>query len=231
MVAAFLLVVYDQIAGLASSRTSSAIAHGRAILALSPAGFEKAADHWLAGVTWLRDPAALYYDLAHIDVTFVVLLACYWWCGAVYRRARTALVVVNLIGLAVFLVYPVAPPRLLPGGGFIDIVALSGTWQSGDASVQHSNAFGSMPSLHAAWAIWVALAVTTMTTRAWVRTLAWLHVLLTFVVVIITGNHYLVDLIAGGLTVAVAWAVAPLCQLAVDSQVPHRVSAGALEAG
>jgi diacylglycerol O-acyltransferase len=104
----------------------------------------------------------------------------------------------------------VAPPRLLPGGGFVDVVALSGTFQSGDGAAQHANAFGSMPSLHAGWAIWVALTVMTMTTRWWVRGLAWLHVGLTFVVVIITGNHYLIDIVAGAATVAVAWSVAPL---------------------
>jgi hypothetical protein len=234
VVVAFLLVIYDQIAGLASTRAGAAIAHGRDVLALSPAGFERGADHWLAGVGWLRDPASLYYDLAHINVTFIALVACYLWRGSVYRRARTALVTVNLIGLVVFLLYPVAPPRLLPGGGFIDVVGESGTFGSTEGGIEHSNAFGSMPSLHAAWAVWVALAVMTMTPRLWVRVLAWLHVVLTLVVVIITGNHYLVDLLAGGVTVAVAWALAPRLapsRSAVLSQVPHRVPAGAVEPG
>lgn len=231
LVLAFLLVIYDQIAGQAASRTAAAIAHGRDMLALSPAGFELAADHWLAGVSWLRNPTAYYYDLAHINITVIAFLACFLWRGEVYRRARTALVVVNLIGLVVFLLYPVAPPRLLPGAGFLDIVAESGTFQSGDGAVQHSNAYGSMPSLHAAWAIWVALAVMTMTRKVWLRALAWLHVLLTFVVVVITGNHYVIDIVAGGVTVAVAWAVAPSLALPSRSQVPHSVSEGAVEPG
>lgn len=210
MAVAFLLVVYDAIAGQAATRTAAALAHGRTMLSLSPFGLELSADHWLARTTWLRDPASLYYDLAHINVTFAVLAACWVWRGEVYARARTALVTVNVIGLAVFFLYPVAPPRLLPDAGFVDIVALSGTFQSGDGAAQHANAFGSMPSLHAGWAVWVALTVMTMTQRWWVRALAWLHVALTFVVVVITGNHYVVDVVAGSATVALAWSVAPV---------------------
>jgi hypothetical protein len=206
LVLAFLLVIYDQIAGEAATRATVAIRHGRDLLALSPDGFEKAADHWLAGVGWLRDPASLYYDLAHINVTLVVFVSCYVWAPRAYRRARTSLVVVNLIGLVVFLLYPVAPPRLLPGAGFIDIVGLSGTFQSGDATIQHSNAYGSLPSLHAAWAFWVGLVVFQMTTRTWLRALAWAHGVLTCLVVIITA------------AIAVAWAFA--------SQVVHRNSSG-----
>lgn len=217
LVAAFLLVIYDQVAGLAKVRAEAAFAHGRDLLALSPAGLEKSADHWLAGVHWLRDPAAYYYDLAHIDVTVAVFLLCFVWCAPVYRRARTALVLVNLIGLAVFLLYPVAPPRLLPGGGFVDIVAESGTWGSWEAAgggvAERANEFGSLPSLHAAWAIWVALTVMSMTTRRSLRALAWAHVAMTSVVVIVTGNHYVIDIAAGALVVAVAWALAPALAL------------------
>jgi hypothetical protein len=231
LVVAFLLVIYDVIAGQAHLRADAAIAHGRDMLALSPDGFELTANRWLAGIGWLRDPASLYYDLAHIDVTLVALVTCWFWRGDVYRRARTALVSINLIGLVVFFLYPVAPPRLLPGAGFIDVVGLSGTFQSSPESVQHANAFGSMPSLHSAWAVWVALAVMTMTSRWWLRGLAWLHVALTFVFVVLTGNHYVIDIVAGIATALVAWYVAPWVALrsTSGSQEAHREHPAVLE--
>jgi hypothetical protein len=212
LVVACLLFVYDLVAGLAKLRTDAALDHGRDLLALSPWGLERAADLWLAGIAWLHDPAAYYYDLAHIDVTMVVLVACFVLRAPVYRRARTALVLVNLIGLAVFLAYPVAPPRLLPGAGFVDIVAESGTWgawEAGGGVAERANEFASMPSLHAAWAVWVALTVLTMTRRRWLRALGWGHVAMTSVIVVVTGNHYVIDIFAGALVVAVAWALAP----------------------
>jgi membrane-associated phospholipid phosphatase len=114
--------------------------------------------------------------------------------------ARNALVLVNVVALAVFWTYPVAPPRLLPDGGFTDIVAASGTWGAwdrGGAIADRANELGSMPSLHLAWAAWVALVLWRLTTRTWVRALGCVHVALTSVVVVLTGNHYLVDLPAG----------------------------------
>jgi hypothetical protein len=209
---AVLLVVYDQVASLAKVRTGAAVAHGRDLLALSPFGLERAADHWLAGLSWLHAPAAYYYDLAHVDVTLVALVVCYVFRAQVYRRARNALLLVNLAGLVVFVAYPVAPPRLLPGAGFVDVVATSGTWgawEAGGGVADHANELASMPSLHAAWAIWVALTVTSMTTRRSWRLLGWAHVALTVTVVIVTGNHYVIDVLAGAVVVSAAWVVAP----------------------
>lgn len=211
LVVASLLVVYDRVAALAKVRFDSAVQHGRDLLDFT-GGFERAADHWLAGQHWLIAPASYYYDLAHIDVTVVVLVLCYWRAPDVYRRSRNVLVAINVIGLATFLAYPVAPPRLLPGAGFKDIVAHSGTWgawEAGGGIANHANELGSMPSLHAAWAIWVALTVLAMTRKSSWRTLAWTHVALTFVVVIITGNHYVIDILAGIATAAAAWVAVP----------------------
>jgi membrane-associated phospholipid phosphatase len=178
------------------------------MLAVTPFDLEKRADHWFAHhLTWLHAPEALYYDLAHINVTMVALLGCWWWRSAVYRRARNALVLINVIGLVVFYLYPVAPPRLLPGEGFIDIVAESGTWGASPDSPTHANAFGSMPSLHTAWAVWVAVTVMACSTSVRLRALGWAHVVLTVVITVITGNHYVIDLVAGAVTAGLAWRV------------------------
>ena len=143
-----------------------------------------------------------------------------------YRRARNALLGINLVGLVTFLLYPVAPPRLLPGGGFVDIVATSGTWgawEAGGTLGAHANEFGSLPSLHAAWALWVALTVTSMTTNRWLRSLGWAHLAMTFVVVVVTGNHYVADVLAGVATTAAVWVVVP--RLATLRTAPRPVPA------
>ena len=213
VVVALLLVVYDQVSAMASTRANAAVAHGRSILRFEHFGVEKASDLWLAGISWLHAPTSYYYDLAHIGVTMGVLVGCWIYRGDVYRRARNALLLVNVVGLAVFLLYPVAPPRLLPGGGFYDVVANShtfGAWEAGGRVADHANELASMPSLHAAWALWVALTVATMTTRRSWRALAWAHLAITCVVVVVTGNHYVVDLLAGAATCAVAWLASPL---------------------
>lgn len=221
-----LLVVYDQVAGLAKVRTEAAVAHGRALLTVEHFGVEQRFDQLLDRVGWLHAPAAYYYDIAHITVTTVVLVGAYLLRPTAYRRARTALVSINLVGLAVFLAYPLAPPRLLPDAGFVDIVAQShtwGAWETASGVAQRANEYGSMPSLHVAWAVWVALTVASMTTsRAW-RATAWAHVALTTVVVIATGNHYLLDVLAGALTCALGWAVALVRRTDVPAPVDEPV--------
>ena len=213
-----LLFVYDLVSAQARLRSGAADAHGRSLLRIENLGLEKAGDHWLAGVGWLQAPSAYYYDIAHICVTIGVLVSAWWLRPAVYRPARRALVGINLLGLAVFFAYPVTPPRLLPGSGFVDIVAGShtwGAWESGGRVAERANELASMPSLHAAWAVWVAVTLVAMTAgRGWARGLGWLHVGITTVVVIITGNHYLLDVVAGA-------AVAVLCWRATRGAVPR----------
>ena len=68
-----------------------------------------------------------------------------------------------------------------------------------------------MPSLHIAWATWSSIAVWWMTTKRWPRALALAYPLLTTFAVIATGNHYLVDALAGaGLTGLVHFALSPI---------------------
>lgn len=210
---AVLLVVYDRVADLAAVRATAAVTHGHQVLHLEAAthlAVEAPAQRLLAAASWLDAPAALWYDVAHLGVTVGLLCVVWLRCPSVYRRLRTTLVAVNLLGLSVFLLYPVAPPRLLPGAGFRDVVALShtpGAWEASPAVSSHANEYASVPSLHVAYALWVVLVAMLCTRRTWLRALAVGHLVLTTVVVVATGNHYLLDAVAGGLAVAVAWAL------------------------
>jgi membrane-associated phospholipid phosphatase len=102
----------------------------------------------------------------------------------------------------VFWRYPVAPPRML--GGFTDVVASShalGSWHSG-ALASDANQLAAMPSLHIAWALWCTVAVWRMTARRWWRALAAVYPLVTGFAVLATGNHYVLDVLAGALLAA-----------------------------
>jgi hypothetical protein len=58
-----------------------------------------------------------------------------------------------------------------------------------------------MPSLHVGWAIWVAWAIASRTGRRG-RALAIAYAVGTVIVVIGTGNHWVLDAVAGGLLMA-----------------------------
>jgi hypothetical protein len=213
-VVGFLLAGYDRVARAAAVDAAAAERHGAALLSLERAlhlAVELPVDRALAAHSRLGQVLSLYYDLAHATVTAGALLVLYVAAAGLYRRARTALVLVNAAALLTFLALPVAPPRLLPGAGFVDVVAGSGTWGAWEAGgselARHADAYASLPSLHVGWAAWVLLATRAATGARWARAAAGLHLALTVVIVVATGNHYLLDVAAGALLAVGAWHV------------------------
>jgi PAP2 superfamily len=209
-VVAALLIFYDRVRAHASLRHVAALAHGQDVLNLERhlrLDWERRANRWLNGHTTLRAIDCWYYQLAHITVAMAVLSWCYVAAPRVYRPARNTLVATNVTGLLVFALYPVAPPRLLPGNSFIDSVAVA----LGDGTVAHPapDQYAAMPSLHLAWATWSAMTVWAVTGDLgrwhWLRIPAVAHPMLTAAAVVSTANHYVLDVVAGvGLSV-IAW--------------------------
>ena len=206
---AWLALLYDVVTGLAPLREALALSHGRAVLSLERSldlDPELSFNHWLTGHHALGVIASYYYDNAHFVMTFG-LLAWLWWRRAdIYRPLRSSLVAVNLVGLAIFWLYPVAPPRMLTGDGFTDVIAAShtfGSWHTGSLAAD-ADQLAAMPSLHIAWAAWCTLALWRISRRRWVRVLAGLYPCLTAAAVLATGNHFVLDVLAGLLTLALA---------------------------
>ena len=201
-VVAWLFYLYDVINNLAPTRGALAMANASGMLRLERTlhiDIERSLNRWLSVHDILAFVATYYYFFAHVLVTFAVLAWMWWSRPELYRQARTQLVFINLIAFAVFWRYPLAPPRMLPGLGYQDVVAQSHavfSWHSGTLE-QDADQFAAMPSLHVAWASWSALSVWRGTRRTWIRTLALIHPPLTAVLVLATGNHWVLDVLAG----------------------------------
>ena len=206
-----LLVAYDYLVDLVGPRVPDALSRGAAVLRfehLMHIDVERTLDHLTARSHALTVALSSYYDLAHGTATLGVLLAVYLARPQRYRRARNALVLINLLAFVVFVAIPTAPPRLVPHAGFIDVVANSGTWGGWEQSstlAGHTNQYASIPSLHIAWALFVVYLVVSATERRWVRALAVTHLALTSYVILATGNHYVIDIFAGAVLAAVCW--------------------------
>jgi hypothetical protein len=216
-----LLVVYDRVRSLAAVRSVAAEVHGWAILHLESKlhlRIEPSVNSWLTEHGFLRELSVDYYQYMHVSVALGVLVACYLLRPAAYRSARNALVLTNLVGLVVFAFYPAAPPRLLPGAGFVDSVAQAGFGTS--HGISHADLYGALPSLHLAWATWVAITGFTLTRRRAGRMLFVAYPMCTAFVVVATANHYVLDVLSGVvLGIAAAW---------VSGLLPRRVSLAAV---
>ncbi len=209
LVIVWLCWVYDAITNFAPLRLHAAVSHGEGVLAaerwlgIAP---ELRLDRWLAGHHTVGLLVSDYYDNAH----FIVTLGLLGWLWArradIYRPLRNVLVLTNVIAFAVFWLYPVAPPRMLGADGFSDVVASThafGSWHTG-ALASAANQLAAMPSLHMAWAAWCALVLWRLSPRVWVRAAAVLYPCMTALAVVATGNHYVLDVLAGIATLAVA---------------------------
>jgi membrane-associated phospholipid phosphatase len=133
-----------------------------------------------------------------------------------FKVARRQLYALNFIGVAAFMVWPSAPPRDAVRG-VVDVVAsLHGLANvHGHAAVAAvADEFGSFPSLHVATAVW-CLWVVTKNSRKISAVVSWsVYLAVTSVVVVATGNHYVLDVVAGlPLGVGVCWVVTPAVAL------------------
>jgi membrane-associated phospholipid phosphatase len=201
-----LLRVYDWVKSAASEKGVPAQGHAQTLVHAERGlhvYIEPSLDHALAAHPTLSLIASWYYQFAHIGVALAVLALCYVRWPTIYRQARNTLVATNVVGLVVFVLYPVMPPRLLPGAGFVDAVALAGFGSTHGGPVP-ADQYAAMPSLHVAWALWAAVVLTVGARRRWIGWLAFLYPATTTVVVIATGNHYLLDVVAAAVMVAIA---------------------------
>lgn len=165
---------------------------------------------WFAAHHWLGVFASYWYATGHYVVTGATLVWLFRRRRAVYVPARNALVGATLVALVCYLALPTAPPRLLEG--FTDILSLhsdAGWW--GDAASAPrgfggaTNQLAAFPSMHAGWALWVTLAGASIAKSRFVTTLGLAYALITGLVVVGTANHWVLDVLAGWLLVALAW--------------------------
>ncbi|MEV6134607.1 phosphatase PAP2 family protein [Nocardia sp. NPDC051990] len=159
---------------------------------------------------FLAVPANFYYATAHFTVAVGVLLWLWVFRLEHYRWTRNLMVALTGAALVVHVLLPLAPPRMLPEYGFVDLAALHGQSVYGSPdSGGLSNQFAAMPSLHVGWALLLAFALVAATRSSW-RWLALAHPVLTAVVVVGTGNHYWLDAIIAVVLLGLAALLHPL---------------------
>ncbi|WP_433136444.1 phosphatase PAP2 family protein [Actinomadura nitritigenes] len=178
-------------------------AHGRSLLELERWAHLDAG-HGLNGVLvrhgWLGALAAWEYATTYVLATFGFLGYLWWRRSPAYPWARNTLIWITLIAICCFAVWPSTPPRLLPGEGYTDIIALHhppATWGTGAVSAG-ANPYAAMPSLHIGWVAWIGATAVRARCGAVIAWLCALHLVVTGLVIVATAAHYVVD-IPGGL--------------------------------
>jgi hypothetical protein len=157
---------------------------------------------WALSIPWLIKLLGFHYTTFHFGVPILALVILYRRWPERYRLYRNALAWMSVLAVVTFALWPLMPPRLLPGSyGFVDVFATMFRPPSVDRGFAPAlyNGFAAMPSLHVGYSLWCVAALVPVLSSKWARMAVVGHAVTTNVAVVVTGNHYWLDAVGGAL--------------------------------
>jgi PAP2 superfamily protein len=199
--------LYRLVRGQVWDQSAAAFEHARAIVDLERSlhvFVEPSVQSWAIGTGWVDEIGSWMYLNTHFVVTSCTLAFIYLFRNEHYYFIRNMFMVAMGLALVGYLVYPTAPPRMLPDAGFTDSVA-DFTGVSSDASVNALyNPYAAVPSMHVGFALMLAVPMFRLARRRWAKALWAVYAPIVTVVVVVTANHWVFDAATGALAAAVA---------------------------
>jgi hypothetical protein len=149
-----------------------------------------------------------FYMLAHWIVTPLFFIWLYRSRRVLYPYIRNAFLAANGIALIIYIVFPVAPPRLLTDMGFVDTLAgVSKINLHAGVFSKWFNADAAMPSMHFGYAFMIGVVAAILVSNWALRVLALAYPTLVFITITGTANHYIADSLVGALVIAAGFVV------------------------
>lgn len=147
------------------------------------------------------------YGLFNVTLTVGWLVVLFRRRDGDYHRFRRTCLLAHVGAQPIFLLVPTAPPRVLDG--FVDTLSeVSGLDLEHPFLLRFYNPVAAMPSLHVAFAVVTGAEIAERSNSLLVKTAARSYAPLVATVVAGTGNHYVLDAIAGAALGRVARALA-----------------------
>ena len=182
---------------------------------------------WEHGIQdWTLRQPHVFLDVAnrlYFSSQFAISIAFLFWVyvrrNEYFARVRNALLGANFASLILLFVYPVAPPRMVPGSGFVDTLDANAVSLHSRLIEILNNAYSAMPSLHASYAIVLAVTGVVLVRSRPLKVFWAVYPLLVFYSVVATANHFVLDLVAG----VAALLAALLVDRIVASDMPRRL--------
>ena len=124
-----------------------------------------------------------------------------------YYYFRTVVLLDLIVALLAFMLFPVASPFAIPGVGLIDTIQAFGpTFYGTETMANFYNTSAAMPSLHFSWTVilgvycWLALP-------GGFKAVGLLYPVMTFFAITVTGNHFILDAVIGGVLAGLSFGV------------------------
>jgi hypothetical protein len=205
-------ILYETVRGVAESNPAVAFDNARSIVQLEQSTglfFEQGLQAWAMGQRALIDFANFMYVNSHFVITTTVLVWLYLRHNDRFYFVRNMFMTAMGLALLGYILMPTAPPRFFPELGFVDSIAYY-------VNVKHDsglvalffNPYAAVPSMHVAFSLLIAIP-TMLIVKRWPAKVLWaLYPLIVTFVVMVTGNHWFFDAVAGAVVAGTAALVA-----------------------
>ena len=215
MVVVVAFLIYFLIRGLVVGRAGEAMVRGFNVIDLEQRlhiYWELEMQTWILDDFWMIKLMNAIYFWGHMPLVIPTAVWLYVRHRPAYRLARTACLASGAIGVVIYWAFPVAPPRLIPFGGFIDtMAAFDRVGYNAQETKAFVNEFAAIPSLHFGWSLLLGVIVAYEGKRPLFWLFGALWPIAMFVSVVMTGNHFIIDTIAGAIVsfagLGIAWLI------------------------
>jgi membrane-associated phospholipid phosphatase len=168
--------------------------------------------HELTIQRWLIDHAMEvvrianeFYTIGYIPVLILFSVLLYRFEPERFSIFKLTFLLGLGFALVCFSVFPLAPPRLLSGYGFMDTQQVFGSnLYNRKMVLSFYNPYAAMPSLHFGWALLVGMMAYGFERRAF-KIFGVLYPSCMALVVVTTGHHFFLDIVGGGIVVGLAY--------------------------
>ena len=165
--------------------------------------WEDAAQGVVLGSHALMDAANAVYIWGHWPLLILGGMLLFGLRRRQYYRLRNVCLLSGALGLVVFAMFPVAPPRLAPVGLVDTVTAHAPTYRT-VLPTALVNEYAAMPSFHAGWNLLLGIELFRASSRLLVRAFAVVMPVMMAYAVVATANHYVLDVAAGALIVTLS---------------------------
>lgn len=167
-----------------------------------------------------------FYVVSQVVVLPLTLFLVYRHRRGAYAFIRNMAILSWSAGVVWYALQPVAPPRLLENA-YVDTVSEQTFFDLDSGFIRaFYNPVAAMPSLHVGMAPVVAWALIALTPHRWTKALGFAYPILVSVSIVVTGNHFILD-IAGGLAVVLPAAAIAAWSVRAPREEPGRIAAAA----
>jgi membrane-associated phospholipid phosphatase len=208
-----LFMAYFATRGIVSGRAADAFHNAYQLMKLQ---------NWL-GISWelsvqswiMQHDALIWfvnsiYVYTHMPALIIFAAWVFIWHHDRYPEVRNVFLGMLAVGLLSYSLVPLAPPRFFAATGFVDTLAAYSSIDYHQESIDMLyNPYAAMPSLHVGFAVFVGIGLILIGRRIHHQIIGVAFPLLMSLAVVGTGNHFVLDVVAGAALAFGAWWIVP----------------------